>query len=201
MRVLLIDNKDSFVFNLAEAFARLGSEIAVVRNTQDAATIIADARATGSLIVLSPGPGRPEDAGCTIAVLRLAQRKIPVFGVCLGHQAMVLEAGGIVEGAGEIVHGKASRLYHDGLGPLAGLPSPMSVGRYHSLCTRVVPARFHVHAELNGMAMVISDDTALQSAVQFHPESILTPEGDRILQNVLDRAAAAVAPGKTSSMP
>jgi anthranilate synthase component II len=193
MRVLLIDNKDSFVFNLAEAFARLGSAISVVRNTEDAATVIADATATGALIVLSPGPGRPEDAGCTIPVLRLAQRKIPVFGVCLGHQAMVLEAGGIVEGAGEIVHGKASRLYHDGLGPLAGLPSPMAVGRYHSLCTRIVPARFHVHAELNGMAMVISDDVALQSAVQFHPESILTPEGDRILKNVLDCATAALA--------
>jgi anthranilate synthase component II len=184
-RVILIDNKDSFVFNLAEAFARLGCAVSVVRNSANAADVVADAERTQSLIVLSPGPGRPEDAGCTIPVLALAQTRVPVFGVCLGHQAMVLQAGGVVEGAGEIVHGKASRLTHDGQGPLLGLPSPFSVGRYHSLCTRIVPKRFHVHAWLSGMAMVISDSLALQSAVQFHPESILTPDGDRILKNIL----------------
>jgi anthranilate synthase component II len=190
-RVLLIDNKDSFVFNLAEAFSRLGAQVTVVRNTANAEMLVASAEQSESLLVLSPGPGRPEDAGCTIPVLTLAQRRVPVFGVCLGHQAMVLEAGGIVEGAGEIVHGKASLLAHDGEGPLLGLPSPLAVGRYHSLCTRTLPPRFRIHGRLSGMAMAISDPFTLQSAVQFHPESILTPHGDRILQNVLNAAGAS----------
>lgn len=185
-RVLLVDNKDSFVFNLAEAFGRLGATVTVVRNTAEARTLVDDAERSGALLVLSPGPGRPEDAGCTIPVLGLALGRVPVFGVCLGHQAMVLAAGGKVEGASGIVHGKASRIAHDGQGPLRGLPSPLSVGRYHSLCTRIVPPRFTVHAWLDGMAMAISDAAAKQTAVQFHPESILTPEGDRLLLNVLE---------------
>jgi anthranilate synthase component II len=183
--ILLVDNQDSFVFNLAESFTRLGAAVRVVRNSAKAETLFMEASQRKALIVLSPGPGRPEDAGCMMHLLSIAKGKVPVFGVCLGHQAMVLEAGGVVEGAGEIVHGKASLLAHDQAGMFQGLPSPLAVGRYHSLCTRTLPARFHIHASLNGMAMAISDANAKQMAVQFHPESILTPDGDRILANVL----------------
>jgi len=111
---------------------------------------------------------------------------VPLLGVCLGHQAMVLEAGGQVVRAGEPVHGKASLLEHDGSGPFAGVPNPIKIGRYHSLCTPNPPSRFRVHAAIDGMAMAISDQSAKQVGVQFHPESVLTPVGQQILSNVLD---------------
>ena len=111
---------------------------------------------------------------------------MPLFGVCLGHQALVLEAGGEVVRAPVAVHGMASLLDHDGEGPFAGMPSPIRIGRYHSLCTPEPPARFHVHAAIDGIAMAISDRDARQVGLQFHPESILTPVGQRILTNVMN---------------
>ena len=182
--VVLVDNKDSFVFNLMDAFARLGASVRVVRNTIAPDDLLASA--AGSLLVLSPGPGRPEDAGNLMGIITAAKGKVATFGVCLGHQGMLLEAGGKVEGAGEIVHGKASRLVHDGASFLRGVPSPFAVARYHSLCVRDVPKRFTVHAALDGMSMAVSDAAARQYAVQFHPESILTPSGDQLLANLLE---------------
>ena len=184
--VLLIDNLDSFSFNLVEAFARLDCEVQVVRNTIAPSDALAIARERDSLIVLSPGPGRPEDAGCCIELIRLAKGKVPLLGVCLGHQALVHEAGGDVTRANVPMHGKASVLEHDGEGPFRGIVGPVHIGRYHSLCTRTPPARFRVHAAIEGMAMAISDAEALQVGLQFHPESILTPRGDRLLTNILD---------------
>ncbi|HEX8621826.1 MAG TPA: aminodeoxychorismate/anthranilate synthase component II [Allosphingosinicella sp.] len=183
--VLLIDNLDSFTFNLVEAFERLGARVRVLRNSVAAADALAIARERDSLIVLSPGPGRPEDAGSTLALVGLALGERPVLGICLGHQAIVSQAGGEVVRAPEPVHGKASLLRHDGAGPFAGLAAPVPVGRYHSLCTRRIPERFTVHAEVDGMAMAISDSEARQTGLQFHPESILTRGGDAILANVL----------------
>ncbi len=184
--VLLIDNLDSFSFNLVEAFERLGAKVQVLRNTVDAAAALGIAQDKDALIVLSPGPGRPEDAGCMIDLIGLAIGKVPVLGVCLGHQAIVYQAGGEVCRAPEPVHGKASALHHDGTGPFEGIADPVHVGRYHSLCTRNLPSRFRIHAEIEGMAMAISDLGALQTGLQFHPESILTQAGDRILANILD---------------
>jgi anthranilate synthase/aminodeoxychorismate synthase-like glutamine amidotransferase len=138
------------------------------------------------MILLSHGAGRPEEAGCCIELIALAKGKVPLLGVCLGHQAMVLEAGGEVVRAPEVVHGKASLLEHDGTGPFAGVPNPVKIGRYHSLCTPNPPPRFRVHAAIDRMAMAISDADAKQVGVQFHPESVLTPVGQRILANVLD---------------
>jgi anthranilate synthase/aminodeoxychorismate synthase-like glutamine amidotransferase len=184
--VLLIDNLDSFTFNLVEAFERLGAEVQVLRNRVDAAAALEIAEAKGALIVLSPGPGRPEDAGCCLELIALAKSRAPLLGVCLGHQAIVHEASGIVERAPVPVHGKVSFLPHDGEGPLRGLESPLGIGRYHSLCTRGLPKRFAVHAEIDGMAMAISDPIARQAGLQFHPESILTRNGDRILANILE---------------
>ncbi len=190
-QVLFVDNFDSFTFNLVEAFERLGCDVRVFRNDVPAGflTELAE-RSTGPvLFCLSPGPGRPEKAGSCLELIRRARARFPVFGVCLGHQALLQEAGAEVEAANEIVHGKASAIEHDGASLLAGLPSPLRVGRYHSLCVRNVPTRFTVHARLGTMAMAVSDEEALQFGVQFHPESLLTPQGDLILSNVLERAA------------
>ena len=187
--VLMIDNLDSFTFNLVEAIERLGAKVRVLRNSIPAADALAAAEQSGSHLILSPGPGRPEDAGCCLELLALAKGRVPVLGVCLGHQAMVLEAGGDVGRAPAPVHGKTSLLVHDGQGPFEGIDGPVQIGRYHSLCTRNIPDRFTVHAETEGMAMAISDDAALQTGLQFHPESILTPVGNRILANILLRPA------------
>ena len=185
--VLLIDNLDSFTFNLVDAIQRLGATVRVLRNTVSAKAALAAAEASGASILISPGPGRPEDSGCILELIALAKGRVPLAGVCLGQQAILMEAGAALERAAEPVHGKASLLDHDGEGPFAGLTEPVRVGRYHSLCTRAVPARFRVHAEIDGMAMAISDAEALQSGVQFHPESILTGEGKHILRNFLER--------------
>jgi anthranilate synthase/aminodeoxychorismate synthase-like glutamine amidotransferase len=119
-------------------------------------------------------------------LIGLAKGEVPLFGVCLGQQAIVLQAGGEVLRASRAIHGKASLLDHDGTGPFEGIPSPVKIGRYHSLCTPNPPVRFKVHAAIEGMAMAISDREAKQVGVQFHPESILTPAGQRILGNVLN---------------
>ena len=183
--VLLIDNLDSFTFNLVESLERLGTPVLVRRNRIAAAAALAEAQASGAMIMISPGPGSPADAGCCLELIALARGRVPVIGICLGHQALVSQAGGIVTRAPEPVHGKSMLLAHDGAGPFAGLVSPVRVGRYHSLCTRDLPARFTVHAEVDGMAMAFSDLQALQAGLQFHPESVLTTHGDAMLTNLL----------------
>jgi anthranilate synthase/aminodeoxychorismate synthase-like glutamine amidotransferase len=184
-QVLMIDNFDSFTFNLVEAFERLGCSVRVLRNSVDPAQALAEADEQAALVVLSPGPGRPEDAGCCLDLIEQAIGSVPVLGVCLGHQAIVLQAGGEVGRAPAPVHGKASLLKHDGSGPFRGIDDLSPVGRYHSLHTRNLPDRFRVHAEADGIVMAISDQQALQWGLQFHPESILTRGGDRMLQNIL----------------
>lgn len=183
--VLMVDNHDSFTFNIVEALERLGAKVRTVRNEIAAAEAFELARGSDALILISPGPGRPEDAGCSMELIALARGKVPLFGICLGHQAVVLEGGGEVVGAPDVVHGKSSVIEHDGTGPFVGLPNPLRVGRYHSLCTPNPPSRFRVHAATDGMAMAISDRDAKQMGVQFHPESVLTPIGQKILENVL----------------
>jgi anthranilate synthase/aminodeoxychorismate synthase-like glutamine amidotransferase len=183
--VLLIDNFDSFTFNLVESFERLGCNVITVRNTISVPAAIAMAEEMCALIVLSPGPGRPEDSGCCIELIAAAKGSLSLLGICLGHQAILQEAGGKVETLGQPVHGKASVLEHDGAGPFAGLTRAIAVGRYHSLGAQKPPKRFRVHASSDGIAMAISDCRARQVGLQFHPESVLTPEGDHILRNVL----------------
>lgn len=183
--VLLIDNLDSFSFNLVESFQRLGSDVQVLRNSIDAHRALGIAEERNALIVLSPGPGGPVDAGCCLELIGLAKERVPLLGICLGHQAIVHQAGGAVTRAPEPVHGKASVLEHDGAGPFTGIEGPLHIGRYHSLCTRSVPNRFHVHGAIDGMAMAITDPDALQTGLQFHPESVLTRSGDRMLANIL----------------
>ena len=192
MRILLIDNRDSFTFNLAEGCRMAGAEVEVVRNAMAAKDALAHALRYRALLMLSPGPGVPKDAGCCMELIALAAGRVPLIGICLGHQAIVEFAGGRVERAHEPCHGKSSAVDHDGAGPFAGLPSPMRVGRYHSLCTPLnhVPEGLHVHAVLDGMAMAVSDHRAGQFGLQFHPESILTPMGDKLLGATLGWAEA-----------
>ena len=184
--ILLLDKRDSFTFNLFECFRLMGKTVKVVRNdiaADDALRLALDSEA---LLVLSPGPGQPQDAGCMVDLIGKAKGKVPTLGVCLGHQAIVYEAGGGVTRASETVHGKSWALHHDGLGAFASVPNPFRVGRYHSLCTRDVPERFTVHARIDDMAMAISDAEAKQYGVQFHPESVLTPRGDTLLKAMVD---------------
>jgi anthranilate synthase component II len=190
VRVLLIDNRDSFTFNLAEACRVAGAEVEVVRNSIAAANAIDHAERHRASIMLSPGPGRPDEAGCCMELIAVAARRVPVIGICLGHQAIVQYHGGRVERAHEPCHGKSSTVEHDGTGPFAGLPSPMRVGRYHSLCTPLndIPDGLRVQAVLDGMAMAVSHRGEGQFGLQFHPESILTPLGARLLDGVLDWA-------------
>lgn len=184
--VILVDNRDSFTFNLVDSLRRLGAEVAAYRNLVPAGRLLDLALAEKALIVLSPGPGRPADAGCCLELVAVAKGKVPVLGVCLGLQAIGEEAGVEVMQAAQPVHGQASTLVHDAAGPLAGLPQPLRIGRYHSLCLSALPERFVVHAQLDGMVMAASDAESGQVGLQFHPESILTPHGDRILVNVLE---------------
>jgi len=188
--ILLIDNLDSFSFNLVESFQRLGCTGQTLRHSVAAKHALAIALERKAVIVLSPGPGKPEEAGCCMELIALAKGKVPLLGICLGHQAIVKEAGGTVCRAPEPVHGKTTAIDHDGRSAFEGLPNPLRVGRYHSLCTRDLPNRFIVHAHIEGMAMGISDPDAMQTGIQFHPESILTTHGDRLLANVLDQAFA-----------
>lgn len=185
--VLLLDNFDSFTFNLVEAFERLGASVRVVRNTISAADAMAMAVQRDAMILLSPGPGTPRQAGCLLDFVALAKGRVPVIGVCLGHQAIVEEGGGCVTRAPEPVHGKSWRVEHNASGVFAGLPNPLMVGRYHSLTTTDLPARFTVDAVStgDGLVMALSDLDARQVGLQFHPESILTPRGDRIIANLL----------------
>lgn len=193
LRIVFVDNFDSFTWNLVDEFARRGAEVEVWRNTVPAGHPLQRARdAETSLLVLSPGPGTPADAGCCIELVRKAAAAgIPLFGVCLGHQAMVEAFGGVVSGAGEVVHGKTSAVRHQGGALFEGVPSPFPVGRYHSLAATRLPHSLGVTARAGNTVMAVTHRTAPQFGVQFHPESILTPEGGRIIENVMRWATDA----------
>lgn len=191
--VVFVDNHDSFTFNLVDEFARRGCAVEVWRNGMPAAHVLARAAAAPpALIVLSPGPGRPADAGCCTEVVRNAGA-VPVFGVCLGLQVIVEAFGGTVGRAPEPVHGRSSMIVHRG-GPLfAGIPSPMRVGRYHSLGATSLPDSLELLAEGDALVMAASHRTRPLVGVQFHPESLLTPDGGTCIENVLRWAVACGA--------
>ena len=188
MKLILIDNLDSFTFNLVESLERLGVAVAVRRNSIAAEAALGEAQAMGAMLMLSPGPGAPDQAGCCLElVARARAARQPLIGVCLGHQAIAEEAGGTVGRTPEPVHGKADWVSHDGAGPFVGLPTPLRLARYHSLGVSGLPERFTVHAaSADGVPMAFTDPVARQAAVQFHPESILTTHGDAILRNLLN---------------
>jgi anthranilate synthase/aminodeoxychorismate synthase-like glutamine amidotransferase len=185
--LLLIDNYDSFTYNLFQYLGELGAQVQVVRNDQ--LTLDDIERMAPERIIISPGPGNPDEAGISKDVIRRFGPKLPIFGVCLGHQCIGEVYGGIVEGAGEILHGKVSEITHDGRGVFAGLPSPIRATRYHSLAIRPdsVPDVLEVSARSeSGVIMGVRHRTFKVEGVQFHPESILTPDGHQILRNFLE---------------
>jgi anthranilate synthase component 2 len=192
MTVLLIDNYDSFTWNLVHYMGELGAAVRVERN--DALDVQAAMALRPEAIVLSPGPCDPDRAGiCLPLVLAAAETGTPLLGVCLGHQAIGQAFGGRVRRAGDIVHGKAGRILHRGAGVFEGLPSPLSATRYHSLVVdrATLPEALDVTAELeDGTIMGLRHRTAPVEGVQFHPESIASEHGHAMLRRFLDRAAA-----------
>ena len=186
--VLMIDNYDSFTYNLVHLFGELGAEV-VVRRNDEISPDEAEALAPSHLVV-SPGPGRPEDAGNSIAILARLSSRMPTLGVCLGHQALVQLFGGTVDQARELVHGKATIVTHDGRGIFAGLPEDFLAGRYHSLAATSVPEVFEISATAaDGEVMAIRHRELPVDGVQFHPESVLTPHGLDIAKNFLEGPA------------
>jgi anthranilate synthase/aminodeoxychorismate synthase-like glutamine amidotransferase len=195
-RLLLIDNYDSFTYNLVQAFLVLGAEVSVYRN--DALTPQAALALAPTHLCISPGPGTPYDAGVSMDMIRAFAGRIPVLGVCLGHQSIVEVFGGKVVRAGRLMHGKTSLVQHDGATLFAGLPEPCEVGRYHSLIAapETLPAVLAVSARTaEGEIMAVRHGTLAVEGVQFHPESILTPAGPKLLGNFLQFTAGTRAAG------
>jgi anthranilate synthase/aminodeoxychorismate synthase-like glutamine amidotransferase len=184
MKVLLIDNYDSFTYNLAHLFGELGAEVVVFRN--DAITADEAVALAPSHLVISPGPGRPEDAGASTAVVLALAARVPVLGVCLGHQVIVGAYGGEVGAARALVHGKATTVNHDGDGLFRGLPQDFPAGRYHSLAATSIPAILETSATApDGEVMAVRHRQLRIDGVQFHPESVLTPVGPKLAKNFL----------------
>ena len=192
-RILVIDNYDSFVYNLVQYLGELGAEPIVVRNDE---LTVDDAIALNPAgVLLSPGPGRPEDAGILCAAITAFAGKTPVFGVCLGHQAIGHVFGGKVVRAPELVHGKTSMITHEGVGVFAGLDSPLAATRYHSLVVEreSLPSSLEVTASTSdGMIMGMRHREFDVEGVQFHPESVLTQHGHDLVRNFLVRTESRV---------
>jgi anthranilate synthase/aminodeoxychorismate synthase-like glutamine amidotransferase len=193
-RLLLIDNYDSFTYNLVQAFMVLGAEVSVHRN--DALTVDAARALRPTHLCISPGPGTPQQAGVSIAMIRAFANEIPVLGVCLGHQSIAEAFGGRVVRAPRLMHGKTSIIEHDARGVFAGVPNPCEVGRYHSLIAEreSLPPELEVTARTaEGEIMGLRHATLNIEGVQFHPESVLTPLGPAMMKNFLATSGGRAA--------
>ncbi|MBU3022513.1 aminodeoxychorismate/anthranilate synthase component II [Aestuariibacter sp. A3R04] len=183
--VFLLDNVDSFTYNLVDELRALQLHILVYRNTVDAELLYArmqdEALKAQVLLLLSPGPGAPHEAGCMPALLKKVQGAFPVLGICLGHQAIVHHYGGVVDRAAEVMHGKSSAITHNGEAMFAGLPQPLHVARYHSLAATSLPQGLNPIAHFGDTTMAVYHEKDRMLGFQFHPESILTAEGSRLL--------------------
>lgn len=185
--ILMIDNYDSFTYNIVQEFGMLGADVRVVKN--DAIDCAAIAALRPEALVFSPGPGNPDTAGVTLAAVKAFAGKVPLLGICLGHQSIAQAFGGRIVHAKRLMHGKTSRLKHDGKGLFRGFPQGMEVMRYHSLAVEraTLPACFEISAEAeDGEIMGLRHRTLPIESVQYHPESIGTPDGIRQLRNFLD---------------
>ncbi|EEZ00384.1 anthranilate synthase amidotransferase component [Vibrio sp. RC586] len=190
--ILFIDNFDSFTYNLVDQFRSLGHVVTIYRNNIPADVIEqALQQLDNPVVVLSPGPGAPSEAGCMPELLQRLKGKVPMIGICLGHQAIVEAYGGVVAGAGEIIHGKVSMMEHQDHAIYRGLPSPLAIARYHSLVATQVPAALTVTAEVNGLVMSVVNEADKVCGFQFHPESIMTTHGATLLANAIDWALSA----------
>ncbi|MCM3550303.1 para-aminobenzoate/anthranilate synthase glutamine amidotransferase component II [Niallia circulans] len=185
--ILMIDNYDSFTYNLVQYLGEMGQELVVKRN--DAITVTEIADLNPDCIMISPGPCSPNEAGISLEAIRAFAGKVPIFGVCLGHQAIAQAFGGHVVQADRLMHGKTSNVQHDGKTIFAGLPSPLVVTRYHSLIVKreTLPGCFEISAETaEGEVMAIRHKELAIEGVQFHPESIMTKEGKTLLRQFID---------------
>jgi para-aminobenzoate synthetase component 2 len=200
-KILVVDNYDSFVFNLVQYLGQLGAECTVVRNDE----VSADEASKYDGVLISPGPGTPEKAGISIEMINYcADKKIPLFGVCLGHQAIGVAFGATVSRAPELLHGKTSQVIHEGAGVLSNLPSPFTATRYHSLAVEqaTISDQLEVTSRTeSGVVMSLRHKTLPIEGVQFHPESVLTEHGHKLLANWLtqcgDKNAQSKAVGLT----
>ena len=189
MNIVMIDNFDSFTYNLVDEFEKRSCKVLVYRNNislENFQKIIKDFKP--KLIVISPGPSSPKDAGISMDAIRSYCGKIPIFGVCLGHQCIIEAFNGIVARAPEVMHGKPSKVIHDGKSIYRGIENPLQAGRYHSLCGIKIPKELIVSARTDkGVVMGVRHKKYFVEGVQFHPESILTPSGGMIIENLLDK--------------
>lgn len=195
-KVLFIDNFDSFTYNLVDDFCKRDCQARVYRSDTALAEIRAAAGGFGpDLLVISPGPGTPDTAGVSLSAVDFFKDKLPIFGVCLGHQVIVQYFGGKIGHAPEPVHGKPSRVTHNEKGIFAGVENPLQAGRYHSLCAIGLPDCLEKTADFEGIVMGVQHRKLPIFGVQFHPESILTPAGGKIIENVLSIAQKYQAKG------
>jgi para-aminobenzoate synthetase component II len=195
VRILVVDNYDSFVFNLVQYLGQLEASCVVLRNDQLSPSDALDFDG----VLLSPGPGTPEDAGVCVPLIREVAGRVPIFGVCLGHQAIAVAYGAVVNRAPELLHGKTSAVHHSGAGVLAGLPDPFTATRYHSLAVveSTLPTCLEVTARTDsGVVMALRHRDVDVEGVQFHPESVLTQGGHQMLANWLVRCGDADAPAR-----
>ena len=190
VNMLLVDNYDSFTYNLVQAFAAMGANVMVYRN--DMITVEEGIALNPTHLVISPGPGRPENAGVSLDMIGAFAGKLPILGVCLGHQSIVQQLGGNIVRAERLMHGKTSMVKHDGKAIFEGLSNPFEVGRYHSLCAEEdsLPDELIVTAQTDrGEIMGVRHKTLPIEGVQFHPESVLTPEGDHLMASFMRQEA------------
>lgn len=184
--ILFIDNFDSFTYNLVDQFRTLGHDVTIYRNSLSAETIEqAVQQLENPVVVLSPGPGAPSEAGCMPELIQRLKGKVPIIGICLGHQAIVEAYGGKVAGAGEIIHGKVSMMVHDNHPTYQNLPSPFAIARYHSLVATHVSDALTVTAQVDGLVMSVVEENHKVCGFQFHPESIMTTYGATLLENTI----------------
>lgn len=187
--ILFIDNFDSFTYNLVDQFRSLGHEVKIYRNNIAADTIeSAVKQLENPVVLLSPGPGAPADAGSMPEIIQRLKGKVPMIGICLGHQAIVEAYGGTVAGAGEIIHGKVSMMEHKNHATYAQLPSPLAIARYHSLVATHVPDSLTITAEVDDLVMSVVQEEDKVCGFQFHPESIMTTYGATLLANAIEWA-------------
>ncbi|MFW7525260.1 aminodeoxychorismate/anthranilate synthase component II [Vibrio ostreicida] len=184
--IVFIDNFDSFTYNLVDQFRSLGHQVKIYRNNIAPSVIQAAINELAHpIVVLSPGPGAPSEAGSMPEVIQRLKGKVPMIGICLGHQAIVEAYGGTVAGAGEIVHGKSSMMAHDHHPIYANLPSPLAIARYHSLVATEVPESLTITAKVDGLVMSVIQEQDRVCGFQFHPESIMTTQGATLLANAI----------------
>ena len=192
VRMLLVDNYDSFTYNLVQAFAAHGADVMVFRN--DMISVDEGLALKPTHLVISPGPGRPDDAGVSLQMIAAFAGKIPILGVCLGHQSIVQQQGGKIVRAERLMHGKTSIIKHDGKSVFEGISESFEVGRYHSLCaeTHSLPDTLKITAQTDsGVIMGVRHKSQQIEGVQFHPESVLTPEGDTLMTNFMRQTVPA----------